>query len=78
VRRSLRDLFRRWAEFAEPLHSNAAHAAAEFTCCAVPAEFHLFNMPVPAGVDDPCRRVVFSPRIEVNTDGLWPHGEAAE
>jgi hypothetical protein len=35
-------------------------------------------MPVHAGVDDPHRRVLFSPRFEVDIDGLWLVDDAAE
>ncbi len=41
-----------------------------FACFAVPG--YLFSMPVHLVVeDDPRRRVLFSPRIEVNIDGMW-------
>ena len=74
----LRDLCRRWAGLATLLHSDTPYAAVQFACCAVPAEFYLFTMPVPPGVDDPHRRVLFSPRIEVDIEGLWLLDDAAE
>ncbi|WP_433342917.1 hypothetical protein [Micromonospora sp. CA-111912] len=72
----LKDLLRRWAEHAALLHPNASNAAAQFTCCAVPA-YYLFAVPVPLGIDEPHRRVLFSPRIEVDIDGLWLLDDAA-
>ncbi|WP_405106757.1 hypothetical protein OG559_22760 [Micromonospora sp. NBC_01405] len=70
-------LFRRWAGLTALLHSDAWYAAAQFACCDVPA-LYLFNVPVHSGIDDPHRRVLFSPRIEVDIDGLWLLDDAAE
>ncbi|WP_405097731.1 hypothetical protein [Micromonospora sp. NBC_01412] len=72
-----KELFRRWAEHAALLHPDAPNAAAQFTCYAVPA-CYVFAVPVPLGVDDPHRRVLFSPRFEVDIDGLWLVDDAAE
>lgn len=74
----LKDLFRRWAGLATLLDANTPYAAAQLACCAVPAEFYLFTMPVPPGVDEPPRRVLLAPHIEVDIDGLWLIGDVAE
>ena len=78
VRFWLRELFRRWAGLAALLQSNALQAAAQFTCCPVPAEFYLLDIPIPSGADDPHVQVHLSPRVEVDIDGLWLVGDSAE
>ncbi|WP_405106730.1 hypothetical protein OG559_22690 [Micromonospora sp. NBC_01405] len=72
-----KELLRLWAEHAALLYPNAPNEAAQFTCCAIPA-CYLFAVPAPPGVDDPHRRVLFSPHIEVDNDGLWLLDDAAE
>lgn len=73
----LREILRRWARLAALLDSNSPYPAAQFACCALPAEFYLFALPVPPDVDL-YRRVPFSPYIEVDIEGLWLHDDTAE
>ncbi|GHH30372.1 hypothetical protein [Streptomyces rubradiris] len=64
-------LFRRWVKLAAPLHSNSSYAASIFACSVISTEFYLLTMSIPVDVDDPHRRVPFSPGVEVDIDGLW-------
>ncbi|RSM65993.1 hypothetical protein DMH03_02320 [Amycolatopsis sp. WAC 01376] len=73
----LRGILRRWVRITAMLGSNSPYPAAQFASCALPAEFYLFTMSVPPDVDLH-QRVLFSPCIEVDIDGLWLRDDIAE
>ncbi|MER6664383.1 hypothetical protein ABT256_07530 [Amycolatopsis japonica] len=73
----LSGILRRWVRITAMLGSNSPYPAAQFACCALPAEFYLFTMSVPPDVDLQ-QRVAFSPCIEVDIDGLWLRDDTTE
>ncbi|MBH0779665.1 hypothetical protein [Nocardia bovistercoris] len=66
---SFREYFRWWAGPA---------AAAGFAFYGFPVDLFFLTMQISHDGDDPRRRILIAPRLEVNIEGLWLLDDAAD